>query len=44
MQKHFTTARLVLDELTLSDSAFIAQLVNTPEWLKFIGRSPSSHA
>ncbi len=32
-----TTARLILNELSLNDAAFIFELVNTDEWKKFIG-------
>lgn len=35
--KIFETERLVLDELTLEDAPFILELVNEPDWLKFIG-------
>ena len=31
------TERLLIRELSVSDSAFILELVNTPTWLKFIG-------
>lgn len=31
------TARLTLRDFTLSDAPFILKLVNTPEWLAFIG-------
>ncbi len=37
MQKSYQTNRLLLSELTLSDAAFIKELVNTAEWIKFIG-------
>lgn len=37
MQKQYTTGRLTLNELTLNDTAFIIELVNTQGWLKFIG-------
>jgi RimJ/RimL family protein N-acetyltransferase len=37
MQNNYNTSRLVLDELKLSDAEFILELVNTPEWIKFIG-------
>ena len=36
MQTNYTTARLLLDELKLHDAEFIMELVNTPEWIKFI--------
>lgn len=32
-----TTKRLVLREFSLSDQEFILELVNTPDWIKFIG-------
>jgi RimJ/RimL family protein N-acetyltransferase len=31
------TNRLVLRKLTLQDSSFIIELLNTPDWLKYIG-------
>ena len=31
------TERLIIRELSVSDSPFILELVNTPTWLKFIG-------
>lgn len=31
------TSRLVIEEATLSDSAFFFKLLNSPNWLKFIG-------
>jgi [ribosomal protein S5]-alanine N-acetyltransferase len=37
MQTNYTTQRLLLDELKLNDAEFIMELVNTPEWIKFIG-------
>ncbi len=37
MNYNYTTPRLLLNELTLSDALFIAELVNTPEWIQFIG-------
>ena len=33
----FETDRLQLREMTLEDAAFILELVNTPEWYKYIG-------
>ncbi len=33
----YRTDRLLLDELTLTDSVFFFELVNAPEWIKFIG-------
>lgn len=35
--KILETERLVLRQLTIDDSAFILELVNTPKWLEFIG-------
>ena len=32
------TERLILNELSLNDTAFIYELVNTPEWIRFIGQ------
>ncbi len=37
MQKTFKTNRLLVEELTLYDAAFIFELVNTSEWIQFIG-------
>ncbi|MBL7920441.1 MAG: GNAT family N-acetyltransferase [Bacteroidia bacterium] len=37
MKKNYTTERLLLSELTLKDTEFIIELVNTEGWLKFIG-------
>ncbi|MEP7236824.1 MAG: GNAT family N-acetyltransferase [Ferruginibacter sp.] len=37
MQATYSTARLLLNELTVTDAAFIQELVNMPEWIKFIG-------
>ena len=37
MQTKYTTSRLLLDQLKLHDAEFIMELVNTPEWIKFIG-------
>ncbi len=37
MQNNYSTTRLLLNELTLSDTEFILELVNSPEWIKFIG-------
>lgn len=37
MQTNYRTSRLLLNELTVSDAAFIQELVNMPEWIKFIG-------
>jgi [ribosomal protein S5]-alanine N-acetyltransferase len=31
------TSRLLLREITLEDASFIFELVNTPNWLRFIG-------
>jgi ribosomal-protein-alanine N-acetyltransferase len=37
MQDTYTTHRLFLNEINLNDAEFISELVNTPEWIKFIG-------
>lgn len=37
MKKNYITERLLLNELTINDTAFIIELVNTEGWLKFIG-------
>ncbi|HVG42438.1 MAG TPA: GNAT family N-acetyltransferase, partial [Chitinophagaceae bacterium] len=37
MQNNYQTKRLILNELSLNDEAFITELLNTPEWIKFIG-------
>lgn len=37
MQKNYQTSRLLLHELNLNDTGFISELVNTPEWIRFIG-------
>jgi len=37
MQSALVTKRLQLAELRLADHEFIATLVNTPEWIRFIG-------
>ncbi len=37
MKNKYTTPRLLLNEINLSDAEFILELVNTPEWIKFIG-------
>ncbi|MDP4263576.1 MAG: GNAT family N-acetyltransferase [Bacteroidota bacterium] len=37
MQDNYSTPRLLLDKLTLRDTEFIYELVNTPGWIKFIG-------
>ena len=36
MQNNYNTHRLVLNEINLNDAEFILELVNTPEWIKFI--------
>ena len=38
MLENFTTQRLILNDLSLKDTAFIYELVNTPEWIRFIGQ------
>jgi RimJ/RimL family protein N-acetyltransferase len=37
MQKQYVTSRLFISEITLQDHEFITELVNTPEWVRFIG-------
>lgn len=37
MQNKYETQRLVLNEINPNDAEFILELVNTPEWLEFIG-------
>jgi RimJ/RimL family protein N-acetyltransferase len=37
MQHTYNTHRLLLNEINLDDAEFISELVNTPEWIKFIG-------
>ena len=37
MQKDYSTPRLLLHELTVNEAAFIHELVNTPEWIAYIG-------
>ena len=37
MQATYQTPRLTLTELTISDAIFILELINTPEWIQFIG-------
>jgi ribosomal-protein-alanine N-acetyltransferase len=37
VQHSYQTERLLLKKLTLKDKAFFLELVNTPEWLRFIG-------
>jgi RimJ/RimL family protein N-acetyltransferase len=37
MKSNYLTSRLVLNELKPGDESFIIELVNTPEWIKFIG-------
>lgn len=37
MQDDFSTDRLILTPITMQDVDFMLVLVNTPEWLKFIG-------
>lgn len=38
MKEHYTTERLSLEPLQTEHAAFIQALVNTPEWLQFIGQ------
>ena len=37
MQDTYLTRRLAINRLTLTDAAFIQRLVNTPQWIRFIG-------
>lgn len=37
MQSTYQTQRLILNELSLQDEAFVYELLNTDEWKKFIG-------
>lgn len=37
LNKIFETERLILREFTFDDAAFVLKLVNTPDWIKFIG-------
>lgn len=37
MDKQLNTERLVLRKLALHDAPFIFELVNTPQWIQFIG-------
>jgi [ribosomal protein S5]-alanine N-acetyltransferase len=37
MQTTLTTSRLALNPLDVTDNPFIFELVNTPNWIKFIG-------
>lgn len=37
MQTNYQTKRLILNKLSLDDEAFIIELLNTPDWIKFIG-------
>jgi RimJ/RimL family protein N-acetyltransferase len=37
MQNNYETQRLELKEINENDAEFILELVNTPEWIKFIG-------
>lgn len=37
MQTNYTTERLQLNLLSADDHAFILELLNTPEWIRFIG-------
>ena len=36
MKNNYFTNQLILDELSLNDNTFLKELVNTPEWIKFI--------
>lgn len=37
MQSNYSTERLSVEVLTLRDAAFVMELVNTAEWIKYIG-------
>jgi [ribosomal protein S5]-alanine N-acetyltransferase len=37
MKTNYQTDRLSLSEINLNDALFILELVNTPEWIQFIG-------
>ena len=37
MQNNYETQRLLLNERNVNDAEFILELVNIPEWIKFIG-------
>lgn len=37
MSSSFQTSRLILHQLSPDDAEFIYELVNTPEWIEFIG-------
>lgn len=37
MQNNYATKRLLISEINLDDNEFILELVNTSEWIKFIG-------
>ena len=37
MEIKYKTERLILNALCLTDTEFISELVNTQEWIKFIG-------
>ncbi|MCC9167887.1 GNAT family N-acetyltransferase [Pontibacter harenae] len=38
MQNSFKTNRLLLNPIDLSDADFIVELVNLPDWIKYIGQ------
>lgn len=38
MQPNYTTSRLQLNKLQATDADFILELVNTDEWIRFIGQ------
>lgn len=45
MQNNYATKRLLITEINLNDSEFILKLVNTSEWINFIGdRNITSNA
>jgi RimJ/RimL family protein N-acetyltransferase len=37
MRSHYVTKRLELDKIALSDASFLRKLVNTADWLRYIG-------
>jgi [ribosomal protein S5]-alanine N-acetyltransferase len=44
MLDNCTTERLLLNDLSLNDAPFIYELVNTPNWIRFIGeRNVKNH-
>ncbi|MBI3233105.1 MAG: GNAT family N-acetyltransferase [Bacteroidetes bacterium] len=41
MESQYKTPRLILNPLTQNDHEFVTELVNSPEWLKFISSGKS---